>query len=329
MNTSAPSKLGSGVHLSVVTPVYKAEGCVGELCRRLKAALEQITEDFEIIMVEDASPDGSWDKVREEAEADSRCRGIKLSRNFGQHFAITAGLDVARGDWVVVMDCDLQDPPEEIAKLYQAALAGNFDIVFGRRVIRKDRWLKQMSSKCFYTVYNYLTDSKFDNSVANFSVSRRKVVEAFRQMREHNRMFPLFVRWLGFNVGYVDIDHASRFEGKTSYSFAKLLRLSLDSIVSQSNKPLSLAIGLGSTLSGVSFLIMTYYVLRYFFLGIPVAGWTTLVVSIWFLGGVVLATLGVLGLYIGKIFNEVKNRPLYIVTETCGLSEGSRGRHES
>lgn len=310
------------IHISVVTPVYKAEGCVGELCRRLKESLSLITDHFEIIMVEDASPDASWGKVQEEVVTDSRCKGIKLSRNFGQHFALTAGLDVAQGEWVVVMDCDLQDPPEEIRKLYQTAVAGGFDVVFGRRAHRQDPWIKRMSSKFFYAVYNYLTDSKIDNSVANFSISKRKVLEAFKQMREHNRMFPLFIKWLGFEIGYVDIAHAPRFEGKTSYSFLKLLRLSLDSIVSQSNKPLSLAIGFGSALSGASFLLMMYFLFRYFVCGVPVAGWTSLVVSIWFLGGVVLASLGVIGLYVGKIFNEVKNRPLYVVAQKCGFERG-------
>ena len=320
----------SALHdLSIVTPVYKAEGCVGELCRRLIAVLETITPDFEILMVDDSSPDGSWGEVEKAIAKDSRCRGIRLSRNFGQHYAITAGLDHSKGKWTVVMDCDLQDPPEEIAKLYSTAIEGKHDIVFGRRINRQDSWRKRMSSRCFYAVYNHLTDSNFDNSIANFSISKRKVIQAFVQMKEHSRTFPLFIKWLGFDVGYVDINHAPRYSGKTSYSLAKLIKLSADSIVSQSNKPLHLAIQLGVFFSFASFLLMASYVLRYFFFGIPVAGWTTLVVSIWFLGGVVLATLGVLGLYVGKIFNEVKGRPLYIVTETCGLSEGSRGRNVS
>lgn len=326
MDTDLLSASKRVVFISVVTPVYKAEGCVSELCRRLKTSLSLITDAFEIIMVEDASPDGSWEKVQKEVEADKRCKGVRLSRNFGQHFALTAGLDMAEGEWVVVMDCDLQDPPEEIGKLYKTVCDGGFDVVFGRRVLRKDKFTKRMSSKCFYAVYNYLTESKFDNTVANFSISNRKVINAFRRMREHNRMFPLFVKWLGFNIGYVDLVHAPRFEGKTSYSFVKLIRLSLDSIISQSNKPLSLVIGLGSVLSGTSFILLGYFIFRFFVYGIPVAGWTTLVASIWFLGGVILATLGVLGLYIGKIFNEVKNRPLYVIAQKCGFGQ-EQGEH--
>ncbi|MDY0144862.1 MAG: glycosyltransferase family 2 protein [Kiritimatiellia bacterium] len=305
--------------LSVVTPVYMAEACVEELSRRLVAALDSISPDFEIIMVEDASPDRSWETMVRILTAEPRCKGIRLARNFGQHYAITAGLEHAAGEWIVVMDCDLQDQPEEIAKLFQTAKHGNFDVVFGRRFRRNDLWLKRMSSKCFYAAYNYFTDARFDNTVANFSISRRPVIAEFLRMREHNRSFPLFIRWLGFSVGYVDVVHAERFAGKTSYDFRKLLRLSAESIISQSNKPLHLSIAIGLLLALGSFLVALYFIAKYFFLGIPVTGWTSMIVSLWFIGGVILMNLGVLGLYLGRVFNEVKNRPLYVVRERIGF----------
>lgn len=305
--------------ISVVTPVYMAAGCLDELCRRLVAALEPITPNFEIILAEDASPDRSWEAVARIAAAEPRCKGIRLARNFGQHYAITAGLEHASGEWVVVMDCDLQDQPEEIDKLFRTAQAGNFDVVFGRRVRRQDIWLKRMSSRCFYAVLNYFTETRLDPTVANFSISRRAVIAEFLRMREHNRAFALFIHWLGFSVGSVEVAHAERFTGKTSYSFGKLLQLSAESIVSQSNKPLHLSIAFGLLLSLGAFLVALYFLFKYFVRGIPVTGWTSTMVSLWFIGGVILANLGILGLYLGRVFNEVKNRPLYVVRERIGF----------
>lgn len=311
--------------ISVVTPVYMAEACLDELCRRLVATLGTITPDFEIVMVEDASPDRSWEAMARIIAAEPRCKGVRLARNFGQHYAITAGLEHASGEWVVVMDCDLQDQPEEIAKLHQAALAGHHEVVFGRRIQRRDSFLKRASSRCFYAVYNYFTDTRFDHTVANFSISRRAVIQEFLRLREHNRSFPLFIQWLGFSVGHVDVAHAERFAGKTSYTLAKLLRLSAESIVAQSNKPLHLSIAAGLLLALGAFLVALFYVVKYFLRGIPVTGWTSMMVSLWFLGGVLLANLGVLGLYLGRVFNEVKNRPLYVVRQRLGFPDADKG----
>lgn len=305
--------------ISVVTPVYKAEACLDELCRRLVAALESISPDFEILMVEDASPDRSWTTMERIVAAEPRCKGIQLARNFGQHYAITAGIAHASGEWVVVMDCDLQDQPEEIAKLYRAAQEGRYDVVFGRRVRRRDPWLKRMSSKAFYAVYNYFTDSRFDSTVANFSISRRPVIAEFLRMKEHNRSFPLFIRWLGFSIGYVEVAHAERFAGTTSYNLGKLFRLSAESIISQSNKPLYLSIAIGLLLAVGAFLMALYFVGRYYVRGIPITGWTSMMVSLWFIAGAILANLGILGLYLGRVFNEVKDRPLYVVRQRIGF----------
>ena len=307
--------------ISVVTPVYKAEACLEELCRRLVAALEPLASNFEIIMVDDASPDGCWETMVRIMAAEPRCKGLRLSRNFGQHYAITAGVEHAAGEWVVVMDCDLQDQPEEIGKLYQTAVRSGYDVVFGRRLRRRDSWLKRMSSKCFYAAYNYFTDARFDNTVANFSISRRPVIAEFLRLREHNRSFPLFIRWLGFSAGYVEVAHAERFAGKTSYDLRRLFHLSAESIISQSNKPLHLSIATGLLLALGSFLVALYYLVKYFACGIPVTGWTSTMVSLWFIGGVILVNLGVLGLYLGRVFNEVKNRPLYVIRQKVGFEQ--------
>ena len=169
-------------HISVVTPVYGCSACLNQLHARLEAILTTITSDYEIIMVNDGSPDDAWETIKLLVEKDKNVKGVNLSRNYGQHKAITAGLDFADGDWVVVMDCDLQDQPEEIVKLYQEALKG-FDVVFGRRDQRKDSLFKKLSSKAFYKVYDYFTESKIDNTVANFSIISSKVVRTLRLLR--------------------------------------------------------------------------------------------------------------------------------------------------
>lgn len=301
--------------LSIVTPVYGCCKSLTSLYERLNKTLSTITDNFEIIMVNDASPDNAWESIKTLASKDSRVKGINLSRNFGQHKAITAGLDYASGDWIVVMDCDLQDQPEEITKLYNKAQEG-YDIVFGRRAERKDSFFKKLSSKLFHKVYDYFTESKIDNTIANFSIISKKVLISLQGMKEQNRSYPLFVNWIGFKRVEVDIEHAKREEGKSTYTFNKLVNLAIDSIVSQSNKPLKLSIKFGFLVSFFSLVYALWLVARYFAFSIPVEGWTSVMVSIYFIGGLLFANMGILGLYIGKIFDETKNRPIYVVQET-------------
>ena len=307
-------------HISVVTPVYGCAPSLPKLYERLCRNLGQITENFEIIMVNDASPDDAWEVISTLANEDSRVKGINFSRNFGQHRAITAGLDFAAGDWVVVMDCDLQDQPEEIPQLYRKAIEG-YDVVFGRRRERVDGPLKKLSSKVFHWVFNYFTEQNKDSSIANFSIVSHRVVRRLKDLHEQNRNYPLFVNWLGFEEATVDIAHAGREEGRSSYTFGKLLNLAIDNIISQSNKPLRVSIKFGFTISFISFLYALYLIFRYFLYGTPVEGWTSVMVSIYFIGGLLFANLGILGLYIGKIFDETKGRPLYVVKETKNFKE--------
>jgi dolichol-phosphate mannosyltransferase len=282
---------------------------------RLVSTLSQITQDFEIIMVNDASGDNAWDEIKKLSKIDSRVKGINLSRNFGQHRAITAGLDYAQGDWVVVMDCDLQDQPEEIIKLYNKAQEG-YDIVWGQRVQRQDSFFKKTSSKLFHIIYNYFTELNKDETIANFSIVSHQVINQMSKMKEQNRNYPIFVEWLGFKSTQIPIKHASRECGKSSYTFNKLINMAIDNIVSQSNKPLKLSIKFGFSISLLSVLYAIYLIIRYFIYKTPIEGWTSVMVSIYFIGGLLFANLGVLGLYIGKIFDETKDRPLYIIRET-------------
>ena len=215
------------------------------------------------------------------------------------------------------MDCDLQDQPEEIIKLYNKALQG-FDVVLGQRILRNDTLLKRLSSKIFHKIFHYFSDVKTDKSIANFGIYSRKVIDYCIQMREQTRGFPLFVKWLGFSTGYVEIEHAKRKDGNSSYTLSKLINLAIDGIVSHSNKPLRLSIKFGFLLALVSLLYGIFLIIRYLFYDVAV-GWTSIMVAIFFIGGLLFANLGLLGLYIGKIFDEVKNRPLYAIKDKINL----------
>jgi glycosyltransferase involved in cell wall biosynthesis len=299
-------------HISIISPVYSAEKILDELVRRIVSSVEPITTDFEIILVEDCGPDRSWEVIERISSENSKVKGIKLSRNFGQHYAITAGLDHAKGDWIVVMDCDLQDQPEEIAKLYDKAKEG-FDIVLARRQDRQDGLLKRLFSKYFYRTLGYLTGSEQDEKVANFGIYSKKVIEAVVSMRESIRYFPTMIKWVGFRSTKLDVAHDVRFEGKTTYNLKKLINLALDIILAFSDKPIRLMIKSGLFISFVSILIAIFYLIKWIIGDIVVLGYTSMIVSIWLLSGFIIATLGVVGLYVGKTFEGVKNRPIYII----------------
>ena len=310
----------SNIKLSIVSPVYRAEKMVHMLVERIVKSVSTITEDFEIILVNDASPDASWSVIEYECAQDKRVKGINLSRNFGQHYAITAGLHYAQGEWVVVMDCDLQDRPEEIPALYQKAMEG-YDIVYARRKQRQDKWLKRTTSRMFNAVLNWLSGLKKDKEVANFGIYNRKVIAEYIKIPEYARSFGSLIRYLGFRTTAIDVQHALRAEGKSSYTLHRMLKLTFDVIISNSNKPLRMAVGLGFGMSVLSFLLALYNVVARMVGIISFPGYTTTVFSIWFVGGLMLFVMGVLGLYIGKIFDQVKGRPIYIVRNTINISE--------
>ena len=308
--------------ISVVTPVYRAEGCLEELYRRLVAALSGITQDFEIVMVEDCGGDRSWEIIRELARRDPRVKGIQFSRNFGQHYGITAGLDHCDGDWVVVMDCDLQDRPEEIPRLYARAQEG-YDVVLASRGVRADSVSKRLGSWLFYRLFSWLADIDYDGSSGNFRIISRKVVAAFRQMREQLRFFGGQVKWMGFPTASIEVQHDERYAGPSTYTLAKLLRLATETIVAYSDKPLRLSVRFGFALAAIAFCFGIYIVVHAALYGSPIVGWASLIVSFYFIGGVIIAILGMIGIYLGKTFDEAKKRPLYIVMHTT--FDGGRG----
>ncbi|WP_041192690.1 glycosyltransferase family 2 protein [Candidatus Sulfuricurvum sp. RIFRC-1] len=302
------------IHISIVTPVYGCCGSLNDLYLRLEKTLSSITNDFEIIMINDASPDNAWKGIKELASKDSRVKGIDLSRNFGQHYAITAGLDYAKGDWVVVMDCDLQDQPEEIIKLYNKAQEG-YDIVFASRVERQDNYFKRLGSKFFYNLLSYLTDTQQDASVANFGVYSRQSIDAILSMKDQIKYFPVMTKWVGFNTVTIPIKHAKRTFGTSSYSLRKLLSLSIDIMLSFSDKPLKITVKTGFFISSISFMIACIVLMKSLLTGYQVPGWASMMMSLWFLGGLIIMVLGIIGIYIGKTFDQTKNRPVYIIKD--------------
>jgi polyisoprenyl-phosphate glycosyltransferase len=305
--------------LSVVTPVYRAEDCLEELYRRLVAVLSGITQDFEIIMVEDCGGDRSWEIIRELARRDPRVKGIQFSRNFGQHYGITAGLDHCDGDWVVVMDCDLQDRPEDIPLLYAKAREG-YDVVHARRDRRQDALVKRWAADLYFKVLEYFADLTYETG--NFRILSRKVVENFRRLREQLRYSEGLINWMGFPAAYVEVRQAERFAGQSSYTLAKLWKLAFDVMIAFSDRPLRLCVRLGFAIAFLAFCYGLYILVSALLYGSPVTGWSSLIVSVYFIGGIIIAILGVIGIYLGKTFDEAKKRPLYIVMHTT--FEGTR-----
>lgn len=312
--------------ISIVAPTYRCSTCLVELHRRIVSAFAGMPgSDFELILVNDGSPEDDWQRIEELAASDSRIKGINLSRNFGQHHAISAGVDHADGDWVVVMDADLQDRPEEIPRLYEKARAGDFDVVFAQRVFRQDPVMKVLLSRAFNLLINTLSSLPIDPTIGNFSIASRQVITAYRKLRESSRSYGLGILWCGFRVGYLPVEHGARFAGRSSYGLGRSIHLALESITSLSNKPLRMAINVGFSISFTAFLYGLYLILRYLFHAVPVPGWTSTVVSVYFLSGMILAFMGILGLYLGKVFDEVKGRPLYIIRKTLNFDREQDG----
>ena len=306
--------------ISVVIPVYGCRAALPELHRRLCESLEQIVDTFEIILVDDCCPQNSWEEIKKLCEKDKRVVGMHMSRNFGQIKAITAGLDKSRGDWIVVMDCDLQDRPESIIELYNKAQEG-YDVVFAKREGRVDSAITKFLSRSFYKVYDYFTDGTFDSSICNFSISKRKVIDAYCRMREQNRAYTMFIRWLGFNQTAINLKADARYEGESSYNMKKKLKMAFEIITSQSNKPLMISVKAGFTIAVIALIYIIYVIVRALVVGDTLAGWPSLIGSIYLMGGILLCALGVVGIYVGNIFNEAKNRPIYVISECINGEE--------
>jgi glycosyltransferase involved in cell wall biosynthesis len=302
------------IMISFVSPVYRAEKILDKLIAEINNVMLVINESYEIVLVDDRSPDGSWEIMKQKSKEFKNIKSLRLSRNFGQHPAIMAGLAEAKGEWIVVLDCDLQDHPKEVLKLYNKAKEG-FDVVLAKRQNRQDNFFKKLSSLLFSKMYSFFTDTKYDNEVANFGIYNRKVIDSILEISDAIKFFPLFVKFVGFNSVSIHVDHQRREEGNSSYSYSKLLSLAFNSIISFSNKPLKIFVKFGVIVSLLSFGYGIYLIYLSLTNQIEVMGYSSIMVSIWFLSGVMITIIGVTGIYIGKIFDQTKNRPTYIIDE--------------
>lgn len=300
--------------ISIVSPVYRSEKILPILVSEIAKLANKIGQDYEIILVDDRSPDGSWEVMKNLSEENKNLKIYRLSRNFGQHATIIAGLSKAKGEWIVVMDCDMQDQPKEIEKLYEKALEG-FDVVLARRELRIDSFFKRLSSRLFYKVFNYLAGIQINNEIANFGIYNKKVIQSILTINDNIKFFPLFVNWVGFKTTNVSVEHSSREEGTSSYNLSKLFSLAFNVIVSFSDKPLKIFVGFGAFISLLAILVGGYFMISFFQGKITEPGFSSLILSIWFLSGVIISCIGVVGIYLGKTFNQTKNRPVFIIDE--------------
>jgi glycosyltransferase involved in cell wall biosynthesis len=295
--------------ISVVVPVYGCAGCLVALHARLAGVLG--SEDWEVVFVDDCSPDGAWTRLEELSDGDERIRALRLSRNFGQHAAITAGLAEARGDWVVVMDCDLQDPPEEIPRLLATAREG-YDVVLTQRDRRRQSWHRRLASKAYFRMRNALMGTSMISEYATLSVISRNVVDAFLSLGDVDRQYMLILHWLGFRRTVLPLRQGDRHEGKSSYTLSKLIQVAVDGLFFQTTRLLRWIVLLGFLVAGAGAVLAAAFIVLYF-TAKPLPGFTGLAVLTLLVGGFILVSTGIIGLYVGKIFEQVKGRPLYVV----------------
>jgi dolichol-phosphate mannosyltransferase len=308
------------VHLSVVIPVYRCDECLRVLYDRLTRSIAELTADYELVFIDDRSPDQGWSTLRELAALDERVKAIRLSRNFGQHRSITAGLAESTGRWVVVMDCDLQDPPEEISRLYATAQQG-YDIVFARRRRRRDSRLRRATAWLYFKLMNAFLGTSIDGEYGSFSILNRKVVDEFLKFTDRDRHYLLILYWLGFEHTAIDVEHSQRHAGKSAYSLPSLLRHAADGIFFQTTTLLRWLVFGGLIIACSGFAYALGLVTTYLAGADPPSGYTSVAVLILLSTGFVLTSLGITGLYIGKVFEQVRQRPLYVVDERIGHSD--------
>ena len=300
---------------SVIVPVYNEIDCLQELYDRLSKVLESTNETWEIIMVDDGSQDGSTDKIRELGKVDTRVKPVIFARNFGHQIAVTAGLDYSHGQAVAIIDADLQDPPEVILELIAKWREG-YQVVFAVRAEREgESWFKKMTASMFYRVIYRITDVKIPLDTGDFRLLDRRVVNVMNRMRERHRFLRGMSAWVGFKQVGVSYHRAARFAGSTKYPFSKMAKLALNAITSFSYFPLQLATYLGFFAAGLSILAIPLVAAGRLTGAQAFSGQATTLISVLFLGGVQLICLGILGEYIGRVYDEVKGRPLYIVNE--------------
>ena len=317
----------TGIELSIVSPIYGAQDSVENLYARVSAAAQQITESYEIVWVEDCSPDGSWENIQRIAKRDARVKAIKLSRNFGQQNAIAAGLHYAQGKRIAVIDCDLQDKPELIPVMWEAADSGA-DIVYTLRKNRKDGVLKRITSWIFYTLMGATSKGFLRPGIGTFSLITRQVRDAYLDVVDEHSLYVAVLHWLGFSSTVVEQEHAERDSGESGYSFSKLVYFAVNSLISQSNTFLYLSISGGFFLVLLAFIGIVYLIVQRLTGQISVSGYASIAILNLAVGGTIMLSLGILGIYIGRIFEQVKGRPLYLVQQEINVSDATDAERE-
>jgi dolichol-phosphate mannosyltransferase len=303
---------------TIIIPIYNEEKILPELRTRLMAATAPLDVPVEVIFIDDGSHDGSYALMSTMHAEDPRIKVIRLSRNFGHQIAISAGLDEARGDAVVLMDGDLQDPPEILPEMIRLWKEG-FHVVYTVKRSRKENPLKRLAFTSFYRILHALSTIRIPMDAGNFSLMDRQVADVLRAMPERNRYISGLRAWAGFQQTAIYYDRDPRFAGKPQMSFGRLFQLALDGIFSFSNVPLRLAVYFGMIAAAISFAGGFYVIYAKLFTNQAILGWASTILSILFVGGMILVTLGVIGEYIGRIYEEVKKRPLYVIRDKIGF----------
>jgi len=304
------------MNLSIIIPIYNETLNLNKLYDRLLSVLEPLKLSFELVFINDGSKDNSIQIIRTFSQKDNRVKFIHFSRNFGHQIAVQAGLDLCVGEAAIIIDADLQDPPELIVYLYKKYKEG-FEVVYAKRRSRKgESYFKKLTAKMFYRLLSKITSIDIPVDTGDFRIIDRQVINVLKEMPEQNKYLRGQISWLGFNQTFVEYDRDERYAGETGYTFRKMFRLAMDGITSFSNLPLKFASITGFVVSGISFIVMLYALYSNFVLKRAVEGWTSIMISVLFLGGVQLICLGIIGEYISRLNQNVRNRPLYIIQQT-------------
>lgn len=306
-------------HIAVVVPVYNSAAVLDELINRLKAVLSDISQSYKIILVDDRGTEPVWPIIKNAASGDERVSGIRLSKNFGQHSAITAGMDFTDADWVIVMDGDLQDRPEDIKLLYETAVQSNAYIVIAERETSGLSWRRNLGSQMFNSILKRISGLELSHKYGNFRIISRTVCEAYRQYREQMRLFPAIIDLMGFEPVYLTLPRSTRPVGKSSYTFSRLFKLAFQAVIAYSTRPLIFLAGLGILVTLIATLFAAFVLVRAALYGSPITGWPSLMVTVTFFGGLQLFTTSFVGIYVGEVFKESKSRPIYLAEELVNL----------
>ena len=305
--------------ISIISPIFRAEKMVDELVNRIVNEVSKNYGDFEIILVEDGSPDNSWQKILIYCEKYPFVKGIRLSRNFGQHYAITAGIASARGNRIVILDCDLQDNPAYIKDLDKKIEEG-YDTVFTIRKSRKHSLFKSITALIYNCVFSLLSDKEYRLNMGSLVMFNSKVQKEFLRLKDQDRLYIQLLKWIGFRQTAIEVEHEERLEGTSTYSIVKLFRIAFQGLTSYSDKLLRISIYSGFTLAIASFIALIVISFLYFANGFQ-AGWASVICTILLSSGLILVSIGITGIYIGKNFEQSKNRPLFIVDRKVNFNE--------